>query len=479
MRTSQPPANGGSGSSRASNDPSPLLSSAAHRVDAFARREKLFRRVSRVLVAVSGGPDSLALLLVLRELHAEFGFEIEACHFDHQLRPESRADLERVRALCSEVGVECVTGEGDVRGVARQQKASLEDTARRMRYQFLAFVAEKENCDCVAAGHTADDQAETILMRILRGSGVRGIRGMLPRSGVPGADARALIRPILELSRAETAAICTEAGIEPLIDPTNADVSILRNQLRLETIPALREINPSVGDALRRLGASAREVFEGVERESFLMQPVARLPIGVVFDLAPFAALQDEARTLVIEREAAFYNLHPELNRTRVQNLAQVLRRGRGEVHFGDTVVEASSGKVRVGPALEPVEPFEGRVLNVPGATIAAPWRVDVSTQPLAVTPGAMAGALDSDTVSGALRVRPVAPGDTLLFRGIPRTIADVFASAKTPRWERMGVVAIADAARVQLLFTAAGVLGDAPNAADPWFVRVQQAPPR
>lgn len=479
MRTSPPPASGGSGSSRANQDPHPLLTSAARRVSAFAREEKLFRRVSRVLVAVSGGPDSLALLLVLREIAPDFGFEVEGCHFDHQLRPDSHADLERVRAICAGLEVECVTGEGDVRGVATQQKASLEDTARRMRYQFLAFVAEKENCDCVATGHTADDQAETILMRILRGSGVRGIRGMLPRTGVPGADARALVRPILELDRAETAAICAEAGVEPLSDPTNADVSILRNKLRLETIPSLRAINPSVGDAIRRLGASAREVFEGVERESFLVQPVARLPIGVVFDLAPFAALQDEARTLVMEREAAFYHLEPEVNRTRVENLAQVLRRGRGEVHFGDTVVEASSGKVRVGPALEPVEAFEGKVLNVPGSTVARPWRVDVSTQALAVTPGAMVGALDSDAVQGALRVRAVATGDRMVYRGMERSIADVFAASKTPRWERMGVVAIADAAHVQLLFTAAGVFGDAAAARDPLFVRVQQAPAR
>lgn len=479
MQTSQPPASGGSGSSRANEDLHPLLTSAARRVTSFARNQKLFRRVSRVLVAVSGGPDSLALLLLLREVAPEFGFEIEACHFDHQLRPDSDADLERVRAMCAGLGVECVTGEGDVRGVATQQKASLEDTARRMRYQFLAFVAEKENCDCVATGHTADDQAETILMRILRGSGVRGIRGMLPRSGVPGADARGLVRPILELSRAETAAICSEAGIEPITDPSNADLTILRNRLRLETIPVLRAINPSVGDALRRLGASAREVFEGVERESFLVQPVARLPIGVVFELGPFAALQDEARTLVIEREAAFYNLEPEVNRTRVENLAQVLRQGRGEVRFGDTVVEASSGKVRVGPALEPVEPFEGRILDVPGSTVAGSWRVDVSTQALPPAAGAMAGALDSDAVQGALRVRAVVPGDRMVFRGMERSIADVFTASKTPRWERMGVVAIADAARVQLLFTAAGVLGDSADAPDPWFVRVQQAPGR
>ena len=453
-----------------------MLTAAARNVAAFARREKLFRRVSKVLAAVSGGPDSLALLIVLRELRAEFGFEIAACHFDHQLRPDSHGDLERVRALCASLGIECVTGEGDVRTVAQKQRASLEDTARKMRYQFLAFVAEKENCDCVATGHTADDQAETVLMRVLRGSGVRGIRGMLPVTGVPGAQARRLVRPMLDLGRQETAAICREAEIEPLTDPSNADQSILRNRLRLETIPALRSINPSVTRALIGLAASAREVFAAVERESFLVQPSERLPIGVVFALGPFAGLQDEARTLVIERESAFYSLQPEVNRTRVENLAAVVRRGAGEVHFGDTMVEVSCGRVRVGPPLAPAEPFESRVLNVPGVTIAGPWRVDVSTEPLPAIAGASVASIDPTVLKGALRVRTASGADSMRVHGRDRSVSQVLAAARMPRWERMGIVAIADSGRAHALFTASGVLGDPGLGDNALHVRIQQA---
>ena len=127
-------------------------------------------------------------------------------------------------------------------------------------------MAEKEQADAVATGHTADDQVETVLMRIIRGSGVRGIRGMLPVTEVPGGGAQRLVRPLLELHRGDTLAICQESGIAPLHDPSNDDPRFTRNHVRHETLAALRAVNPDVGDALLGLAASAREVFEGVEK---------------------------------------------------------------------------------------------------------------------------------------------------------------------------------------------------------------------
>ncbi|MGH2608902.1 MAG: tRNA lysidine(34) synthetase TilS, partial [Tepidiformaceae bacterium] len=184
----------------------------------------MFRGSRKVLAAVSGGPDSVALLLLLLDLRERFGFEVVAVHFDHQLRPNSRRDLEWVRDLCGGLGVPFFSGEGDVALAAAEQGAGIEDAARRMRYGFLAFVAGKEAADTIATGHTADDQVETVLMRIIRGSGVRGIRGMLPVGEVPGGrGAQRLVRPLLELRRADTLAICQAAGVAPLHDPSNDD----------------------------------------------------------------------------------------------------------------------------------------------------------------------------------------------------------------------------------------------------------------
>jgi tRNA(Ile)-lysidine synthase len=419
----------------------------------LAERERMFRRVSKVLVAVSGGADSTACLLILRELGAELGFGVTACHFDHQLREDSKADMERVREMCSALGVECVTGEGDVRGVAAQMRRGIEDMAREMRYQFLAFVAGKEGADCIATGHTADDQAETVLMRIVRGSGIRGVRGMLPMAEVPGSEAQQLIRPLLETSRAATEAICAEFGIEPLADASNDDLQFTRNRVRHETLPALAALNPSVRDALIGLAESAREAFAPIERRSFEVQPTERGPVGAVFEAARFDGVPTEALGLVIEREAAFFHLAPEANRTRLANLREVLKSGAGTVAFGDTELEVSCGWARVGPALERVESVPATILNVPGVTAAGRWRVEVRTDPLETTEAAPVAGFDFEAVSGALRIRSLEPGDRLRWNGMERKVSDLLINEKVPAWERIGMVAVADSAGLVALF--------------------------
>ncbi|MCC7362740.1 MAG: tRNA lysidine(34) synthetase TilS [Dehalococcoidia bacterium] len=425
------------------------------RVARFAQQESLFRRARLVMVAVSGGPDSVACLLILNELRARFGYDIIVAHFDHQLRPDSVADLQWVSDLASRLELPFLSGEGDVAGVARQQKASLEDTARKMRYQFLGFVAAEKRVDCIATGHTADDQAETVLMRVLRGSGVRGIRGMLPSAPVPGATAQRLVRPLLPLTREETRAICAGAGIEPLQDASNDDVTLARNRVRHELLPHLEDVNPSVRGSLIGLAESARQVFAGIERQSHTVQPELRGPVGAIFQARALAALPNEALTLVLDREAAFYHLQPEVNRTRVNDLRDVLAAGSGIVSFGDAAIQVSSGRARIGPVME-AEPFEGKVLNVPGVTIAGPWRVEVSTSPLEAAEHAPVAAIDTSAQKGALRLRALAPGDRMTYHRIDRKVADVFANAKVPAWERIGAVAIADSARVHAVLTAA-----------------------
>ncbi len=437
----------------------------------------MFRGARKVMAAVSGGPDSVAMLLVLLELRERFGFEIVAAHFDHQLRPGSRQDLEWVRELCAGLDVRFFSGEGDVALAAAEQGTGIEDAARRMRYGFLAFVAGKEAADTIATGHTADDQVETVLMRIIRGSGVRGIRGMLPVGEVPGGGgAQRLVRPLLELRREDALAICQAAGVTPLHDPSNDDPRYTRNQVRHETLPALRVVNTDVGEALLGLAASAREVFEGVEKQSFTVQPIERLPIGAIFEAGKLASLPGEALTLVVEREAAFFKRDPEVNRTRIENLRSVLTSGSGEVSFGDIVVEVSCGQARLGPPLLEGEPFEGRVLSVPGVTVAGPWRVTVSTEPLPVVAGAGYGRADSAALKGALRVRPLVPGDRILYHGMERKVSDLLVNEKVPAWERLGLITIADSERVHAIIGASKELG-APESESALYIKVEMQP--
>lgn len=419
----------------------------------------MFRRVQDVLVAVSGGPDSLACLHVLLRLADEFGFRVTVAHFDHQLRPDSRDDLEFVRGLAAELGLECITGEGDVASVARTNRQGIEETARAMRYQFLAFAAEREGADCVATGHTRDDQVETVLMHIVRGSGVRGARGMLPVSGLPGTPERRLIRPLLATSRAETEAVCDSLQLTPRRDATNTDTGRTRNRIRVETLASLQALNPSVDKALLGLAESARQAYDLLERRSFEAQPAGRGPIGAIFATAAVAGLPAESLALAIEREAAFYHLQPSVNRERLQTLVGTLSRGHGQVAFGDTTVEVSCGQVRVGPPLEEVEPFPAAVLNIPGSTRAGPWRVDVRTDAMDATPESPVIAISDDGRAGALRARPLVPGERMLFRGARRKISDLLVDARVPVWERAGMVAISDSEHVLGIFGATQTL--------------------
>lgn len=445
-------------------------------VERYAREHRLFRGARAVMAAVSGGPDSVALLLLLEQLSKAFNFTLTAVHFDHMLRPDSGEDLAWVASLCEARGIAFLSGEGDVAGMARQQRRGVEETARRMRYQFLAFVAGEKQIDTVATGHTADDQAETVLMHVIRGSGVRGIRGMRPIATIPGGSQR-LVRPLLPLARAQTQALCEAAGITPRVDPSNADQSFQRNRVRAELVPLLQTYNPSVREALVSLGGAAASVFDRVEREAMLVQPSARLPIGAIFDRGALAALGAEGHLLVVEREAAFYRTAVSSNRTVLHDLGQVLgHRGHGRVRLGATEVEASGPVVRIGPCLLPPD-VEARVLNVPGVTAVPPYRVRVLT---AEPAGAPAVAVDGAALAGALRARAPRPGDRMRRHGHDRKLSDIFQREGIPAWDRRLALVFADSERVHAVMCGPRALAaDLPPGSDPWYVAVEALPGR
>ena len=215
----------------------------------------------RLLIAVSGGPDSMALLHALQRLRDDFGLKLHGAHVNHKLRgAESDADAEFVARAFREMGVPFTLDSANVAAYRRKHRLSLEDAARRVRYAFLANASEEHKADAVALGHTTDDQAETVLMHIIRGSGLEGLRGMqtLDERCI-GNKPVALFRPILGVSRAETQAYCDALGLKPRIDVSNSSPEFLRNRIRLQLVPRLEQINPSVQDALVRLAQNATQ----------------------------------------------------------------------------------------------------------------------------------------------------------------------------------------------------------------------------
>ena len=197
-----------------------------------------------LLVAVSGGADSTALLLLLADLAPQLGLDLHVAHFDHRLRPrESAKDAQFVADLAQRHGATIRIGRADA-------PPKSEDAARELRYAFLRRAAREVGATRIATGHTRDDQAETVLLHATRGSGLAGLAGMRPHRDD-------IVRPLLAVGRAETEAVCAEAKITPREDRSNADPKYARNRIRHTVLPELERINPQARAALARLSDAA------------------------------------------------------------------------------------------------------------------------------------------------------------------------------------------------------------------------------
>ncbi|HEX8146244.1 MAG TPA: tRNA lysidine(34) synthetase TilS [Pyrinomonadaceae bacterium] len=220
-------------------------------------------RGERVVVAVSGGADSTALLLALEELRRLrlLGLDVTAAHLDHGLRGEEGAgDARWVEALARGCGFECVAGRASVSERAREARENLEQAARRARYEFLAGAARACGARAVLAAHTLDDQAETVLLRLLRGSGAEGLGGMTHERTLEAGGGVYLRRPLLNWARrADTEGYCRERGVEFRSDAMNEDERFARVRVRRRLLPLLETFNPRAAEALARAASLLRE----------------------------------------------------------------------------------------------------------------------------------------------------------------------------------------------------------------------------
>jgi tRNA(Ile)-lysidine synthase len=251
-------------------------------VGAFWEEQQL--QATTGVVAVSGGPDSVALAHVLLGMRRAGRLQgLVFAHLNHQLRgADSAADEAFVRALPAAWGADgvlCRSERLDIALLTKEAGGNLEDTARQARYRWLAEVARAEGATWVATGHTADDQAETVLFRLLRGSGLQGLGGMAPRR--PLADGLDLIRPFLASRRADVMQYLHAHQLAFCTDASNGDLRLSRNRLRHELLPHLREnYNPAVQDVLCRLALQAQAVQAELSERALALLREAELPRG-------------------------------------------------------------------------------------------------------------------------------------------------------------------------------------------------------
>ncbi len=243
---------------------------------------------SRVVAAVSGGADSTALLVILKELSGEMDLELAAAHLDHRIRRGSAKEQLAVARFASSVDVPLLAGSIDVPAEARKRKIGIEEAARILRYRFLERVAADFGARTVALGHTRDDQVETILHRILRGTGWRGLMGIPPRRGI-------FIRPLLDCGRSELIDFLEERKIAYITDESNRDEKYYRNRIRNRLLPYLRRhFNPAVDESIGRLQESLEEGWRRLEGPLLGMIPgpekdgSVRLPLNELNRIGDF-----------------------------------------------------------------------------------------------------------------------------------------------------------------------------------------------
>lgn len=205
---------------------------------------------THLIAAVSGGADSVAMLHILHRLSSDYGYALKAAHFNHMLRgKDSDNDEQYVRTLCRQLGIDLVVGSADIRKIAKEKSMSIEQAAREERYAFLEKQADGAK---IATAHTKNDFAETVLFNLTRGSGITGL------CGIPAVREN-IIRPLIDVTRAEVEQYCRENSLMFVTDRTNFETDCSRNLIRLEVLPRLAKINSSVIDAIGRTGSLLKE----------------------------------------------------------------------------------------------------------------------------------------------------------------------------------------------------------------------------
>jgi len=420
------------------------------RVLHFIQKYHLISRQDRLLVAVSGGPDSVCLLHILAKLQDELDIKLHIAHLDHQLRgAESAADAQYVSDLAYRLGIPATIEQRDVKAFKARQHVSLEEAAREVRYAFLAQVAESIGANRVAVGHTADDHIETILMHLIRGTGTRGLRGLEPSTLWPSTPNRlTVIRPLLEVNRQETADYCHHHRLAPRIDASNLSLSPLRNRIRLQLLPLLQSYNPRVDKALLRAARIAGDDLAYLDKEvSRLWGEVAQKQEGAIsLDKERFLELPSALKRHLLRR--TIEELLGKLKDIETRHIEEIMAvstkpAGKRISLPGGLVFSIEYDRYLLAQDAAVLSPFPiletGFTLKIPGETLVPGWRVEAKVVPPEAMQDDVSGYeayLDLDKTGDKLTVRTRQPGDRFRPLGMsqPKKLGEFMIDAKIPQ---------------------------------------------
>ena len=409
-------------------------------VEKSIRERKLFRRSERILVAVSGGLDSMTLLRVLHAFAPKYGWKLAVGHFNHQLRGRaSDADERLVRETARALGLKFCVGRKEVKVIARSRGISIEMAARKVRHEFLAKTARRFKCRSIAVAHHADDQVELFFLRVLRGAGGEGLSGMKWRNP-SSADATVfLARPLLDVGRADLEGFAGQNNIRFREDRTNTSRDILRNRIRHELLPLLRRrFQPALNKSVLRLTEIVGEEAEALGEAARDWLKRKHLPFSCLA-----VAVQRRAVQLQLQRQATDADF----------DLIESLRRAPGKpvsVGHGKQVICDTSGEVALFTI--PAAKFKRgqREVRIKGSAgqgnfdgIQFAWEVAKTRGHWRLSPSLRREVFDADEVGTQIVLRHWKPGDRFRPIGMRGTVKlqDWFTNQKVARERRHKLV--------------------------------------
>jgi tRNA(Ile)-lysidine synthase len=427
----------------------------------FILSEELIPKGCIVLTAVSGGQDSMAMLSILHRLSKELDFRIIVAHFDHRLRPSSGEDLPLVEQFAKSCSLEVIAGSENVRELAAESGDNIEEAARKARYEFLFRAAEESGAGRIATGHTRDDQIETVVMRLLRGCGIRGLAGIPVRRG-------ALIRPLFAVRRDETLAYCSACNITVAVDPSNQDKRFFRNRVRLDVLPFLRNVQSSVDDNILRLSDNVNRLIQSIREKT---QPLMKRHSRRLSDnewkvnVTKLSGIDDTSLVVLFgDLFTEYLHLDMDFTQSHFEQLVHLARSA------------SASGKMLSLPGLQAKREFENLIFTIEPSTFPRPAPVPV---PVAVNiPGRTAAGgmtvtteivnrgddanknfestrneayFAMDRVALPLVLRRPKPGDRMQPFGMKgsKKLSDIFIDKKVPGRERSRMLVLCDAKRI------------------------------
>jgi tRNA(Ile)-lysidine synthase len=435
------------------------------RVISSIREQSLISAGDKLVVAVSGGADSVCLLHILVHHLDDLGVELHVAHLNHQLRnAESDADAGYVSDLAHKLGVPAAIGRRDVAAYRNRKGGSLEEAAREVRYGFLANVAEKVGASKVVTGHTCDDHIETILLHLLRGAGTGGLRGLQSRSALPyGENGSPLevVRPLLEVTRQETVDYCRRHRLAPRSDSSNESLSFLRNRIRLKLLPVLRSYNPGIEGVLLRLADIAGDDVSFIEEQASLRWPDLAQKDGdaLYLDVNKMRALPRALQRQVFRKAVKLLRGDlKDIKADHIESMIESLSKPAGKRFYlpDGLTLSTEYGRLVLTPTRAlvcPLPPLQGTAsINIPGETDLHGWRVraDIVQQSVGSDNGITA-SFDLDKVGKKLVVRRRRPGDRFQPLGMNQTkkLQDFMVDAKIPRTWRDRVPLVTSARQI------------------------------